>query len=450
MKLYCTIFTVLLFIMSVHRLSAMQNTLTTQILQQLQVPYTLPTDTACISTVSYSPNGSYIAAGSENGTVHIWNAPTRKLIKTLPHPSCINAISWNSTGTRLALATNCGVCIYDTNTWSMNSFSLYGKCTSVSYYSPNNQELAVSIQSKDHVPLKADNHYVVILDSSTLKVKEEYADPANLPCGTLEEELEKNLNTLHMYWTPNNELTILKSHGQSIKSTKGAHFTLNCSSRPLVACYSPNGKAIAVATEDGKTYIYDINTKTDDYVSKNNKQSNIQALCWNCTSTRIATVTTNEIDIWDIETKTCIYTLKTCDTISSIYWYSENYLVAGAGNALYLWHIKDREAAEYNLRHLTPEQTALLDALDNLYLKDASYGKYKCILKNLDPVFESLNPTLRLALKVLLPPVKQHYKNSLTTGAKTLLALGIIISGYILWKSSNFMAQTLYTPGSAP
>ncbi|XP_035277309.1 autophagy-related protein 16-1-like isoform X2 [Anguilla anguilla] len=50
--------------------------------------------------VTFSPDGSYVAAGSADGTLFVWNVLTGKLDRTLDkqHSSAINAVAWSPSG----------------------------------------------------------------------------------------------------------------------------------------------------------------------------------------------------------------------------------------------------------------------------------------------------------------------------------------------------------------
>ncbi|KAI8647022.1 WD40-repeat-containing domain protein [Parasitella parasitica] len=70
------------------------------------------------SRSTFSPDGKYVAAGSADGSLHIWNTKTGKPERAiLEHSSVICGVAWNPTGGFLYTAEkNKAVCIWDTST----------------------------------------------------------------------------------------------------------------------------------------------------------------------------------------------------------------------------------------------------------------------------------------------------------------------------------------------
>ncbi|TPX46045.1 hypothetical protein SeLEV6574_g03463 [Synchytrium endobioticum] len=66
-------------------------------------------------SVAYAPSGLFIASGSENGQVHVFDVPTRKIVHTHPgHNASVRGVAWSTDSKLFATASDDKkICIYD-------------------------------------------------------------------------------------------------------------------------------------------------------------------------------------------------------------------------------------------------------------------------------------------------------------------------------------------------
>jgi WD40 repeat protein len=77
---------------------------TQQLIQSLHhLPYKYPGHTGHVYSVAWSPNGIYIASGSNDKTVQVWKADTADLFQTyMGHTDVVTSVAWSPDGTRIA------------------------------------------------------------------------------------------------------------------------------------------------------------------------------------------------------------------------------------------------------------------------------------------------------------------------------------------------------------
>jgi WD40 repeat protein len=62
-----------------------------------------------VTCLAFHPNGRWLASGSDDDTVIIWNLQTNEIHRRLRHDADVNTVSFSKDGTRLASADADGV-----------------------------------------------------------------------------------------------------------------------------------------------------------------------------------------------------------------------------------------------------------------------------------------------------------------------------------------------------
>ena len=100
---------------------------------------TLANSTNWVNTVAFSPSGGYLAAGTSEARVLVWNTATRALIATMALPQPVTTVAWDGAG-RVAAADADGTA----SIWTLPSPVLLAGNDSASVaYSPDGTTMAV-------------------------------------------------------------------------------------------------------------------------------------------------------------------------------------------------------------------------------------------------------------------------------------------------------------------
>ncbi|GAB7336906.1 hypothetical protein MBLNU13_g01183t1 [Cladosporium sp. NU13] len=112
-----------------------------------------------VTTVQFSPDGSKLASGSEDGDVIVWDLTTGAKLHTLEgHSDCITTMQFSPNGSRLASAYEGNVAIWDVATGAqLHTMEVDSVWATVVEFSPNGGKLASG----------SDNGNVIVWDLAT-------------------------------------------------------------------------------------------------------------------------------------------------------------------------------------------------------------------------------------------------------------------------------------------
>ncbi|MGM9847095.1 MAG: hypothetical protein ACI31F_03990 [Muribaculaceae bacterium] len=242
--------------------------------------------------VSYCPNGKYIASGSWNDTIPLWNVATGKCVKTFEgHTSSVCSVAFSIDGRYMASGSSDNtIKLWNVETGEcIKTFDGHKELVSSVTFSPNGKNIASG---------SYDN---------TVKLW-------NLATGECIKTFDVNSKLVEsIVFSPDGQTIVSGSSSGTIKlwnvSTAECIKTFDwCRSSVVSVVFSPNGKYVASDGNDGKLKLWDV--KTGECIKTfGGHQSFIQSVDFSSNGKYIVSGSWDAtVKIWDVFSGECIKT----------------------------------------------------------------------------------------------------------------------------------------------
>ena len=313
---------------------------------------TLSGHTDKVTSVSWSPDSKYIASGSGDNRVKVWDASSGTCIRTLEgHTGWVYTVSWSSDSNYIASSS------YDKiiKVWDATT----GTCIhTLTGHTDKVNSVAWSPDSKYIASGSADNT-IRVWDTTT---------------GTCIHTLRGHTKEVYsVSWSPNGNYIASGSFDSTIKvwdaTTINCIYTLNGHTNPVWSIsWSPDGKYLASGAGDKTIKIWDVTTGNCIRTLEGHRFL-VYSVSWSPNGKHIASGSIDAIvKVWDAVTDKCIHNLKGHTYFASLAAYSLDgkYIASGFGDkTVKVWNIINTGLDNYLKTALSWEQALLLIRITN-------------------------------------------------------------------------------------
>jgi WD40 repeat protein len=246
-------------------------------------------------SLEWSPDGTLLAAGFDNGCAAIWNPDTGEEIRYIENiKGAVRGLDWSPDSSFLLLGndTNSGFAFWDPNTGEKFNTRPMGNSLGYLAISPDSQLVALS----------GGGYQVLILDLKT-------AEPVNELSGKHSSWITglvwSNDNSRIATSSADGKLVIWEARSGQAEQILNAHLGwVNALD------WSPDGKAIATGGDDLKVKIWDPNTG-EIMQTLNGHLGSVYGVAWSPDGKRLASAAVDErVTIWESETGSALKTIE--------------------------------------------------------------------------------------------------------------------------------------------
>ena len=348
---------------------------------------TLTGHTGWVESISWSPNGKYIASGSFDRAVRIWNANTGTCIHTLEgHTESIYSVAWSPDSKHIASgADDITIKVWDATTGSC-IHTLTGHTSSINSvsWSPDGKHIASG--SRDYT--------IRVWDVTT---------------GTCIQTLfGHNCPVNSVSWSPDSKYIASGADDMTIKvwdttTYNCIHNLIGHTERVWSISWSPDGKHIASGSNDKTIKIWDVTTG-NCIRTLGGHGFLVYSVAWSPNSKHIASGS----KVWDASIGTHVYTLLRSlyhmEIITSVSWSPDGKYIASSSllNMINICNIIDSKLDNYLKNTLSWQQALLL-----IYIIDAHNNKHTININHdiqKRQCYKSLPEDIKQLIKPLLPP----------------------------------------------
>jgi WD40 repeat protein len=295
---------------------------------------TLSQATGWTNAVSFSPDGSMLAAGTADASVLVWTVATRALAAAIPAPQPVTSVTWDGAD-RIASSDADGT----VTIWTLPAPQIQaGNQSTVVAYSPDGKTIAVGGQTS-----------VQLWDAASHVLIATYPVPA--AAGGINGLAYSPDGTLLAVPYSNSTVAILS--GQSLTPV-GVPFRVTAHGFAESVAFSPDGKVLATGSDDGSVRLFSIADPAHPVLLAKAKDSGnyVYTVAFAPDGKTVAAASTdNDTRLWDVTNPSAPQLESTLGGLQSYAIGlaftpdSKTLAVSSADKTVHLWNVANPSAA---------------------------------------------------------------------------------------------------------